>query len=249
MADPILSPQDQADLRAAEYVLGLLDAAEHSAVAADAARDPVFAARVEAWRERLYPMIDSSDVAPPPHVWAGVEQKIGAAQAHAMPSPISAAANDNVALRKSLKLWRGLAGLAMTVAAVLIVAVAVRQPVSQAPVEASLAAPLVATLSHEGSATAVAVNYDPATGRMIASPIAVSADGHSPELWVIPEDGKPRSLGVMSATGVTAMVLTAQQRQLMRKGVTLALTVEQLGGSPTGLPTSAPIISGKIITI
>lgn len=54
-------PEDP-DLRAAEYVLGTLDAQEREAVEREAARDPVVRARIEAWERRLGPQIGRAHV-------------------------------------------------------------------------------------------------------------------------------------------------------------------------------------------
>lgn len=58
------------------------------------------------------------------------------------------------------------------------------------------------------------------------------------ELWFVRGDA-PVSAGVFAAeTGTT----TVQLRGSMRAGDAIAVTVEQAGGSPTGKPTSQPII-------
>jgi anti-sigma-K factor RskA len=61
------------------------------------------------------------------------------------------------------------------------------------------------------------------------------------ELWALPAGGKPVSLGVLPASGSTQRTLTAAQQQALALSAQVAVTLEQLGGSPTGQPTSTPL--------
>ncbi len=59
------------------------------------------------------------------------------------------------------------------------------------------------------------------------------------ELWFVRGD-QPIAAGTFDASGAKA---TAQLDGTMQPGDTIAVTVEQAGGSPDGLPTTAPIIA------
>ena len=60
----------EAEALAAEHALGVLDARERAEAETRMARDPAFAADVEAWRHRLAPMLDSVAAVPaPPGTW------------------------------------------------------------------------------------------------------------------------------------------------------------------------------------
>ena len=61
------------------------------------------------------------------------------------------------------------------------------------------------------------------------------------ELWALPAGGKPVSLGVMPQSGTAQRTLTAVQSQALANSAQVAITVEQLGGSPTGQPTTTPV--------
>ncbi len=61
------------------------------------------------------------------------------------------------------------------------------------------------------------------------------------ELWALPAGGSPVSLGVMPVTGKIDRTLTSAQQQALANATQIAVTVEQLGGSPSGAPTSKPI--------
>jgi anti-sigma-K factor RskA len=67
------------------------------------------------------------------------------------------------------------------------------------------------------------------------------------ELWALPPGQKPQSLGVVAASGTTALALV---RPHGLTGVPqLAVTLEPAGGSPTGLPTGPVVMSGGLFEI
>jgi anti-sigma-K factor RskA len=68
------------------------------------------------------------------------------------------------------------------------------------------------------------------------------------ELWALPAGGKPVSLGVMPASGTAQRSLTTVQQQALANSARVAITVEQIGGSPTGQPTSTPIFVAPLRT-
>jgi anti-sigma-K factor RskA len=62
------------------------------------------------------------------------------------------------------------------------------------------------------------------------------------ELWAVPAQGAPRSLGLVSAQGATTVV----RAELLRNTAAFAVSLEPAGGSKTGAP-SGPILSlGKL---
>jgi anti-sigma-K factor RskA len=87
---------DDPDLRAAEYVLGTLDAGERAAFAREAARDPAVQARIRAWERRLGPLAETvAAETPPPRVRAALLQ--------ALPAPGHADARQIDVLRAQLR--------------------------------------------------------------------------------------------------------------------------------------------------
>jgi anti-sigma-K factor RskA len=69
------------------------------------------------------------------------------------------------------------------------------------------------------------------------------------ELWAMPKDGPPRSLGlVYNAMGDTLIAMSATDPRM--HGVTaLAVSMEPAGGSPTGKPTGAVVCSGMVAPV
>ncbi|WP_223586042.1 anti-sigma factor [Microbacterium sp. OVT16B] len=88
-----------------------------------------------------------------------------------------------------------------------------------------------------GSATA---HWSASLGRavLVTEGIAAPADGQTYELWFVRGDTAV-SAGTFSVDDGKA---TAELRGEMKAGDAIAVTVEQSGGSPTGVPTSDPVI-------
>jgi anti-sigma-K factor RskA len=59
------------------------------------------------------------------------------------------------------------------------------------------------------------------------------------ELWALPTGGIPVSLGILPTEGLSIRALTVNQKQALASSSHLAVTIERLGGSPTGQPTGA----------
>lgn len=76
MTDAPLTPQEAEDALAAEYVLGVLDAAERAEVAARIKRDAAFAARVTDWELRLGGLNDGFAEAPAPNLLPKIEARL-----------------------------------------------------------------------------------------------------------------------------------------------------------------------------
>jgi anti-sigma-K factor RskA len=61
--------------------------------------------------------------------------------------------------------------------------------------------------------------------------------GKALELWILPAQGNPVSLGLLPTSGEARRPLTAAQRAALAGAKQLAVSLEPSGGSPTGLPT------------
>jgi anti-sigma-K factor RskA len=70
-----------------------------------------------------------------------------------------------------------------------------------------------------------------------------------PELWLIPADGKPRSLGLLRADRAVTITIPPNLMGQIVSNAVLAVSLEPLGGSPTGQPTGPVIASGKLTTL
>ncbi|MPS70076.1 MAG: hypothetical protein E2586_16475 [Novosphingobium sp.] len=230
MADPA-DPFGRSDV-AAELALGLLEGEDRAAAQRLRLSDPVFAGEVDAWAARLSPLLAAIPAAEPPtHLWDKVAARIDS----------GAPRNPEPALIRRLRAWRAGAIFAASIAACLALFILVR------PAEDRTKMPMsVSQLAGaEGSAT-MAVAYDPKAGMLHLSPHSLGGNGKSPELWVIPEDGVPRSLGVMQSA---VLAISPDMRPMLTDGATLAITLEDSAGAPHKAPSTAPILTGKITTI
>jgi anti-sigma-K factor RskA len=79
--------------------------------------------------------------------------------------------------------------------------------------------------------------------------LAAVDPGRSLELWAIPADGKPISLGVIPAGGKGKVELNEAQKALIGKPIALAVSLEPKGGSPTGQPTGPVLYQGALAAL
>jgi anti-sigma-K factor RskA len=216
---------------AAETALGLLDPAHQAQVNARLVSDPAFAGEVSAWNARLMPMVEGPDVVPPDHVWEAIDASLA-------PST----SQDN-----RLTLWKGIAGLSSLAAAIMAYLLFSVQSPQVAP--ATPEPVLVAALGGPSQPASLAASYDPGSGQLTLTPVALDTGKLYPELWVIPEGGTAHSLGIVRADGPSRISVSAPLRADLAKGSTLAITPEPQGGAPGGKATGAILASGTITTI
>jgi anti-sigma-K factor RskA len=217
------------EIRAAEHALGLTDESAREA------SDQAFAAAVEAWRARFAPLL-GVERTPPPELWDRIVKRLPA--------------NDPA------RPWR-IATFAASAAAAVLLGVLLLRPEAQAPAPAPApqiaAAPaakmMVAALTPKEGQGSVTIAFDDREGRMTVTPVGMDAGARAPELWVIPADGKPRSLGVIADDAARTMVVPAAQRAMIADGVTFAVSLEPEGGSPTGQPTGPVVMTGTMTVV
>lgn len=230
------------DLHYAEYVLGVLDADARAAVEREIASDPIAAAKVARWQQHLLPLAeDIPATAPPAHAWARIESALGMQTAR-RESTQSARAG----WWSNLALWRGFAFGAAAVAVACIIALVVlpRATVTPAPGAAYMASTITQTDGQVGWTATM----DLAQARMVvvpAKPQSLPA-GRAPELWLIPAGKKPVAVGMIAASGPTAIALDKALVAQLGPTAALAVSVEPPGGSPTGQPTGPVIAKGAI---
>jgi len=233
MSAPRLPDDDE--LLAAELAFGLIAGAERQAAQARLAQDSAFAAAHARWQDYAAAMVHDAGEVPSPSVWNAILARLPA--------------NDQapgMVPRATLRWWQAGAAAASAAALVLGVVAAQRpaQVVVQVPAAPTPVAPMVAVLT--GKHGLVTISFDPATGRMTSAASGLALGDHAAQLWVIPADGKPRSMGVMHAVGAGWGRVPAGAIPALSAGVTLAVSVEPVGGSPTGLPTGPVILTGKM---
>lgn len=233
MAEPM--PPEERDALAAELALGLLEGEDRAQAMRLVLSDPAFAAEVEAWSARLEPLYERFDERPPPALWPAIQRRLGNAGSYH--------------LRRALGRWR-VGALASGALAASLALVLLLRP-APAPVEI-VRAPERTAVAQLGSGDApalLAASYDPVGGVLRIRAVRLPGSNLAPELWVIPADGVPRSLGLVASDGVSRVDVAAPIRALLTDGATLAITLEPRDGAPHKAPSSTPIAAGKISTI
>jgi len=224
---------ERLDALAAQYVLGTLSRAARERLARLARGNESVAAALRAWENRLLPLAESlPPVAPPERVWPAILDRIQGQR-------------ESGSIWANLGLWRGLtlAGFATAMALVVVLLT----PGPETPIET-----LVVVLAGQDARPALLVSADRSGRTLMVKAIAPvqPAGDRVLQLWALPEQGSPRSLGLIPATGAASDVvrldLPASAGLALQNIPALAVSLEPEGGSPTGLPTGPVLYSGPL---
>ena len=213
---------DNPDVLAGEYVLGVLSADEMAQCAERRQLDPEFDRFVSAWERRLMPARSMTGaVALPKTLRSRIEAEMG------IDRPVVPRR-----LIRELWIWRGLSAAGVALACGLLLTGEVRP----------MAGPeRVTALLPPDSAGFVAWTE----GRSIrVSPVSLPAIpiGRDMELWSLAAGrSTPHSLGILPASG-----LTLPPGALPAGRVQLLVSVEPAGGSPSGRPTGPVILAATM---
>ena len=226
--------RSEADVAAAELALGVLDGEERAAALRRVLAEPDFAREVERWRAHFILMVDGVAEVPAP---AGLYDRIEAR----IDGP-----------KRAVNPWKPTA-IAASLAALAMTAVALRPveaPVAPTPTPQIVAsAPMVAAMVLTGNGGSQPAIYDAATGRVkMPGPMPIPS-GKSAQLWAIEGQSAPRPLGTFHATGPGVFEAEAKTGAVIKPGTTLAISIEPIGGSPTGAPTGPVIATGALAKV
>jgi anti-sigma-K factor RskA len=231
------SLHDNGELRdkiAAEYALGTLRGGARRRFEAWLRTDGALQAAVAQWQDRLAPLAELTPPASPsPSVWQALETRLGLRDA--APPPVRRGLW--ASLRDDLGFWRRLGVASTALAAILVAVLVVRQPApGPAPVN------YVATLADDKGQAVALVTGDARRGQLtvrLINPQRIGPD-RSLELWAVPAQGAPRSLGLIPQEGTAVLPLPANADT--RSTPTLAVTLEPKGGSPDPNGPTGPIV-------
>lgn len=215
------------DLLAAEYVVGTLTGQARARFERELMEDAGLRARVTDWEGKLAPWIGVlRPVAPPPRVWRAITRQIN---------------------RGGNAIWRWSAGIAA--AAVVVLAVALYQLQTPSAPPAFQPTPIAVVNGKQGQPLWI-VEADVKRHEMQvrALPGAAPPPGKSYELWMLPGEGKPVSMGVLPAAGSEKHPLPAALAARLAKAKGLAVSIEPPGGSPTGQPTGPVVFQAGLLT-
>lgn len=222
---------DDRTAAAGALALGLLEGTERADALRRMLADRDFAAEVERWRIRTGDLFDAvPEVEPPAHAWDGIAARV------APPGPQMPA---------TLRWWQGGAIGAGALAAGLALALLWQQP---AVVPAAPTTMAVAQLTGEIAGLRIAARYDPATATLLLRTIGMPDTPTAPEIWVIPADGVPRSLGQIARDGETRLTVAEGHRSLINGRAQFGLSMEPPAAAPHSAP-SAPMVARGAIDI
>ena len=255
----LLDHPELADRLAAAYGLGTLRGGARRRFEAQARKSPALRAAALAWQERFASITElQPGEVPSPNVWRRIEIEL------AQQRP-AAAAEPPRDWRRALRLWRGAAFAgALTAFAALGVSFYLggevdRRDAQLAQVDRArntlaqqnvqLAAQLqaqpqiqyVAVLTDDKSSASMLVTFDPRQNTLTLKRLGAFQEGpdKSLQLWALPPQGGPRSLGVLGADAVVK--LTAAETQV-RAVPTLAVSLEPRGGVPSERGPTGPVL-------
>lgn len=225
--------RDLAQALAAEYVVGTLRGRARRRFEAIMGADPAVETIVREWERGLTPLAERVPaVEPPARVWKAIESRIGA------PGQASRGSWN------SLGFWRSFGLLAGGVASVLLAAFLF---ISSGPRGEPL---FVAVLTAPDSAPRMVVSmHSPNLLRVRMVKPWADADNKSLELWVLPKEGAPRSLGLVANAAGDTMITIESTDPRVRGANALAVSLEPRGGSPTKQPTGPVLCSGVIAPV
>jgi anti-sigma-K factor RskA len=218
-----MSDEDAFDALAAEYALGCLEGDDLRQAEQLLSDNPAFARAVAAWQTRLAPLAALVPAASPPD---GLWDRIDAST-----TPMK---RDNVVPLRRMRFWQASTAGALAIAASLAAFMILRPaPPTQ-----------IAVLAQMAGGTPVLLATAEPDGRLTIRPNGAIGipSGRDLELWALAKgDSKPRSLGVLPASGRRMVASLAPDTQLL-------VSLEPQGGSPTGQPTG-PVLFGGTLTL
>ncbi|KQX38053.1 hypothetical protein ASD04_10500 [Devosia sp. Root436] len=231
-SDDIGGDREGRNALVAEYVLGLLSASEHERIGRLIEADQSLRAERDFWVSRFAALNAEYEETPvPAHLYAAIE-------ARAFGDAVRS--RGRVSLWENLMVWRGIAAGALAVA-VAAVGFNLMQPRFDAD---RMAVQLVAALqAQEGSGVEFLAVYDQTQGQVrITSLKGAAVPEKDFELWYINGDQPAVSMGVIPVNQRLEIPLDATAKANIGPGTVLAVTLEQTGGSPTGV-AQGPIVA------
>ncbi len=231
MTDQTIQPPPEErddDFEAAEFALGLTPADIYPATRDRVLRDRRFALLVAAWQERLAAMTnDLKEVRPKRRVKQQILARVFPRKAR-------------VPLMERLWVWQGIALGALVLAAYLAT------PLLRPDAPSRATGPIFATeLVGDDSGYQVFAVLDPSRQGIALRRVAGEVPaGRVLELWAILPDAAPVSLGVVPPEPEHLPLPPEFASQI--NVLTLAISDEPPGGSPTGAPTGTVLALGVV---
>lgn len=223
---------------AAEYVLGTLAGRARKRFEYYIHRDPSLQALVQKWGHVLHPMGSLvKPVKPPKRVWKAIEQRLRFNDA-------------KKGLWNNLTLWRTFSAFGATLAVIIGLYLGPLQTIEQPEITEDY----LAVIQNSQSQGAWVISTDVKQNRLVVRNLKTQqlASNKDFELWLLPDSNKkqsfkaPISVGLIKAGTTTEIALNTSLLAAIKKAGGVAVSLEPLGGSPTGLPTGPVLYQGKL---
>ena len=223
--------QQLADMLSADYILGTLKGAARRRFEQLIRQKPVWAQTLNWWEGHMHLLADTVPAINPPNkVWKNIEAQLF-----------------NRKVTQQNAWWKNWAFASTALATGLAILLVIQTPQSLNDSKPAAVALLATEKSEAGwllnetkkSDTDVTINA------IALASLQLKAD-NAFELWLLPADkSKPISLGLLPQQGNNVFKVPKDVIPLMATGL-LAVSLEPVGGSPTGQPTGAVLYQGKM---
>ncbi len=221
------------DIISAKFVMGMLSNKTRQRFLRIIINDPQKQTETRKWQMTFTPLAGAvKPLSPHPRVWRRIEKQLGFDRA---PSP---------SFWQNLSLWKGLT--ASTASVALIFAILFNTLPPQKAIETQT---LMLVLNDDQSRGGWLISSSQAKMVTVSLNQETKTPHNSYELWVLPPGQAPLSLGLLNQQGRKELRVPDQLSQWIRPGATLAVSLEPVGGSPTGAPTGPVLYTGKVISI
>ncbi len=217
------------ETRAFEAALGLLP--EDEVLTPDEQRE------ADRWVRLLAEIPPGAEVKPPERVKTAIDRRLGLEP------------SGGRGLLGSLQFWRAATGLSAATAAVLAVLLLGTPSPADPVAEERLFVVLLSPTSDTREPTPAVLRSRNGDARISIPDLAGTAPIDEPsafdrQLWLIEEGRDPVSLGLLPDDEVAEIALG--RNAAIEGGVTIAVSLEPSGGSPTGLPTGPILATGEL---
>lgn len=228
-------PDGGDDLLAAEYVLGVQSLEQRDAFALRIRDDRAFAQLVAQWEQRFAPLNDDFvEMTPPPALKEALDARLFSATQITKPG-----------LWNSLIFWRALTASVFALSAVLILpGLLVPKPEIMAAAP-QIVAPIIAPMQSDTGEVRFVALYQPGSDEIRISRVKSDKGADRDyELWLVDDGGTPQSMGIIPDRSEARLKVKPEHIANINTGDAFAVSVEPIGGSPTGNATGPVIAVG-----
>lgn len=210
---------------AGEYVLGTLQGQARKRFETWLQQDPQLRDYVADWQSRMMWYVNNlTPIVPPKSVWSGISRRLSFQR-----TPLW-----GEYFWRNVGLMASFATVVLTLYIVMVLPPAIG-PAYMAVIADSHAKPQWLISQHQHTLSIKSL-----------TPISLAAN-RSMELWLLPENGKPVSLGLLPTSGIKTAQLAEKLTHLFARTHVVAVSIEPAGGSPTGQPTGPVVYQAALV--